>query len=280
MKALREPLPKIRARIARMRAPLPPASVPVAPGIIGTFWMGGPLWPVMQLCLRTWLRHGYAVEVYSYAPVEGLPKGCLPRDAREILPEDRIDRLHGRPSAVADIFRLHLLHARADLVWCDTDLLLLRPLPPAHNILIGREPIGPVCNAVLWVRPETKLLAPLIAAFRKGGISAWSHWRVYAQRLSGMPADALDYPMHHWGRHALEYAITKHELRAEVLPPKTFYDHGTYDDRYTRAETPWRHLLEDVGVHALHLFWKRPETLEIAEPGSFWHWAATEFGEN
>src|SRR5262245_13716406 len=57
-----------------------------------TLWIGSRLGRVERACLRSFLRHGHAVRLYSYGPVEGVPEGVRLADAASILPREAIIR--------------------------------------------------------------------------------------------------------------------------------------------------------------------------------------------
>src|SRR4029079_3203863 len=62
-----------------------------APGppdhVVRCFWHG-PFSPYEALCLSSFVAAGIAVELFSEAPVSGLPAGVTRRNARDILDRD------------------------------------------------------------------------------------------------------------------------------------------------------------------------------------------------
>ena len=60
-----------------------------------TFW-DGPLDALRLLCLRSQVRAGHRVTLYSFAPLAGLPDGVANADAEAVLPRIFAERL--RPS--------------------------------------------------------------------------------------------------------------------------------------------------------------------------------------
>src|SRR5690349_14550149 len=94
-------------------------------------WIGDRFSTLERLCVASFLAHGHGVHLYAYGPVDGVPEGAQLRDAREILPAERIYTYasgfgQGSPSAFSNEFRYKLLRDRGG-VWSDTDIACLRP---------------------------------------------------------------------------------------------------------------------------------------------------------
>jgi hypothetical protein len=96
--------------------------------IFRTFWHGGPLSQYQIFCLRSFVARGHRIEVFSYEDGLAVPDWIVRKDAREILPADRV--LHyrsgfgqGSPSLHSNLFRYTMLH-RLGGWWIDTDVVL------------------------------------------------------------------------------------------------------------------------------------------------------------
>lgn len=106
------------------------------PDTVRSFWHGPSLNPYLLLCLRSFVRQGCRVEVFTYAPDPGFPEWIVARDAMEIVPAQsvrvyRTGEAPGSPSLHSNLFRLAMLE-RLGGWWIDTDIVLLRgPLPSA-----------------------------------------------------------------------------------------------------------------------------------------------------
>jgi hypothetical protein len=106
------------------------------PDIVRSFWHGESLNPYLLLCLRSFVRQGCRVEVFSYAQAPGFPEWIVARDAREIVPTQSVLVYRkgpgaGSPSLHSNLFRFALLD-RLGGWWIDTDVAVLRrPLPSA-----------------------------------------------------------------------------------------------------------------------------------------------------
>lgn len=95
-------------------------------------WIGSRLSALERLSIASFLANGHRVDLYAYAPVEGVPAGTTLCDAREIFPESEVFTYQdgfgkGSPAAFANQFRYKLLLERGGL-WSDTDMVCLRPL--------------------------------------------------------------------------------------------------------------------------------------------------------
>lgn len=278
----REPLPLLRAEVERVfyNDFIPKQEPAKNLDTIGTLWIGRRLAPFYQLCVRSWLANGYRVNFFQYEPVEGVPAGCNIRDAREILPYEKLfssaPDLDSRPFTRANIFRLAMI-AAGQGIWCDTDYLMLRPFRPARNIIVGREQNGKICNAILWFPPDFELAPRVLESFTRRDLPAWSYSVTYGRAFwyaaQGKKVPAANFPKHHWGRHTLEFFVRKHRLEPEVSPYPAFYWPVIYDLRMYKASEPYEHIVENEEVLGLHFFRKSAEAFEHPEPGSFFHWA-------
>lgn len=252
-----------------------------------SFWIGPSMPGFHHMCLRSWLAAGHRAVMYAYEPVANLPEGCETRDARDVIAYD--DLIAAAPSletanrraTQADIFRLAML-SKGIGPWCDPDYLMLRPLPAARDILIGSEQNGHLCNAVLWAPADFEMMERIVGSFRTCSLAPWSivatYTRKMASALRGRAMRHVDFPMHQWGRTAIDFFIRKHGLRAQVQPYEAFYWPVIYDDVMYRADTAFDHIIDNPKVHGLHFFYKKAERFESADPGSFIDWAKRRFG--
>lgn len=115
------------------------------------FWHGNPLSLYEQLCINSFIKHGFEVNVWSYMHLD-LPKGANLKDAKEILSEKDLfkysyDGKSKNLSAFSDIFRVTLLLNKPNEWWFDTDCLCLKnaleftQLRQNKNIVISWEDI-------------------------------------------------------------------------------------------------------------------------------------------
>ena len=110
---------------------------------VQSVWIGRSLPPLQQLSIRSFLAHGHVYHLYTYGEVDGVPAGATIRDAREILPGDRIFSYQqgfgrGSYSAFSNLFRYQLLFDRGGW-WVDTDLVCLRPFAFESSLVFATE---------------------------------------------------------------------------------------------------------------------------------------------
>jgi len=99
---------------------------------IQMLWIGPRFSKLERLSVASFLANGHPVQLYAYAPIEGVPTGTTLLDAREVYPESAIFTYadgwgRGSPAAFANQFRYKLLFERGG-AWSDTDMVCLRPL--------------------------------------------------------------------------------------------------------------------------------------------------------
>ena len=131
---------------------------------VGCLWVGKRLSFLEQLCLMSMLRHGADVTLYAYEEVTGVPEGIEVQDASGIVPWDQqyVHRKTGSPSIMADMFRYHLLRKRPGIIWCDADVLFVKPLDPQKPFVFGYEGPARVNNALLGLPPDDPTLSLLL----------------------------------------------------------------------------------------------------------------------
>jgi hypothetical protein len=110
-----------------------------------------------QICLRSFLAHGYEVHLYHYEPIKSVPHGTQQRDASEILPNTAIFRdTAGSLTSFADQFRLHLLERKGGW-WFDMDFLSARIMPEPTELRFAStwQFAGGQCavNSAIWCKP-------------------------------------------------------------------------------------------------------------------------------
>ena len=145
----------------------------------GTFFDGELTW-MERGCLRSFLRHGHRVTLYSYKPVTGLPAGIVAADAATILPQTLCFRTiggphHGGVAAFSDLFRYAMIRATG-LTWIDTDVVCLRRDWSKLPLIAAWQDAVTVNGAVLGGPRDAALFDRAFAvAARVGSHGPWAY---------------------------------------------------------------------------------------------------------
>lgn len=117
-------------------APLPEQTG--APQTLRTLWHGARIGAYQWLCLKSFADRGHRVEVFTYDRDADFPPWLHVRDAREILPEDRVLRplADGKVGIHANLFRYALLE-RLGGWWIDPDVMLMQKDLPDGDIYVA-----------------------------------------------------------------------------------------------------------------------------------------------
>src|SRR5260221_760110 len=114
---------------------------------IQMLWIGPRLSALERLSMASFLAHGHEVRLYTYGDVEGIPPGVTHHDGREIVPASQVFTYasgfgKGSYAGFANLFRYKLLLDHGG-IWCDSDVVCLRPFDFTDEYVIGRERLPP-----------------------------------------------------------------------------------------------------------------------------------------
>lgn len=123
------------------------------------FWQGT-LSLYEQVCMLSFVKQGFQVELYSYQELD-VPEGVLLKDAQSILDQSLLTKYtqggkKASPTAFANLFRYKLLSLQGGF-WADADIICLRPVSDfvdlqaqaRGKILFVREDLEKVNNAII-----------------------------------------------------------------------------------------------------------------------------------
>lgn len=158
----------------------------------------GRISPYSHLCLCSFARRGYSVNLYTYNQDLELPTFVTPRDASEILPENRVFenvRERGSFGMFSNLFRYHLL-SQVDTIWIDMDVILVADRLPEEQFLYGWEDAHQriLNTAVLKAPRNSPLLAKLIQECC--GDPDTLVWGIWGPRLFTRVVQAMDLARH------------------------------------------------------------------------------------
>lgn len=195
-------------------------------------WHGGDLSYIEELCLTSMVDTGHRVALYTYNDVYNIPTGIDQRDAREVMPEEKMLR-HNRKglgkgsfAIGSDIFR-YLLLQKGLGCWVDCDMLFLRPLPQS-DYHFGWERPGSICNAVLKLPIDSPVLAATLAiAFSDQPVLPW--WGPVKRRRNwlkgkiGIGRKVTELPWGAIGPKAITHFAVKQDIVSLASPFPVFY---------------------------------------------------------
>ena len=125
---------------------------------VGSLWIGNTLSYVEQMCLLSFVRQGHPVTLFTYGPVENVPRDITLVDAREIHdPNEVLFSKFGTPVVQSDVFRLHMI-AQTGMIWADADMVCLAPVRPDDGHVHGFFAGPSVCNALLRLPADSPAL--------------------------------------------------------------------------------------------------------------------------
>ena len=147
---------------------------------MASFWHGPSLSAIDIACLLTFVENGFAVTVYSYAPLQNLPEVIRIGDANEIVESRYLSSfiVMGRPSLshFSDLFRYRLFQ-RTGEVWIDSDLFCQRPFDiPKSGSFFAKETPDSINGAIMRIDPNDPRLSEvtrLCEGFANGEEFTW-----------------------------------------------------------------------------------------------------------
>jgi hypothetical protein len=250
---------------------------------IVSFWHGPRIRNLDMVCVASWVKLGYEVEIYSFAPIEAVPQGVVLRDAAEVLsakylemlkPVYRQARQSWQPVVnYSDLFRIALMQQGRGL-WLDMDIALFRPLQidPARPYFAweDRSRIG---SPVFYVPQGEAMLADYGKLFETpdlmphwlGFVRGWLRPTVW--RAMGRQFSPPDLGITIYGNDAFTRLAKKHDLARFALPKRSFYAWNAAETMRFYDPAHGEDLQGDPAVFGLHVHHKPHPNLWPA-PGS------------
>ncbi|MEM8753678.1 MAG: glycosyltransferase family 2 protein, partial [Pseudomonadota bacterium] len=203
-----------------------PATTPdlLRPTSVGTLWTGGALTWLEHLTLAAMRDAGLPVALFAYRDPGPLPEGVRLLQAAEIAAEDA-----AAPALLKDLFRWRLLAQAPGMIWCDLDMLLLRPPPAERGRLIVREPGERFASpAILALPPESPALSALLRFVEDPApVPPWTagdeRAALEAARAAGEDIAAEDQPWGVWGARALTWFLEESGEAEDALGPEAAF---------------------------------------------------------
>jgi hypothetical protein len=213
---------------------------------VQSLWIGERLSTIQQLSIRSFLARGHDFVLYAYEAIDGVPAGTCCRDAREILPRERVFLYadgfgRGSPAGFSNYFRYKLLLEKGGW-WVDLDTVCLKSfdaLAGEHVLGYQRTPSGAlkVASSIIKAPAGSELMR-----------RCWDH------------VGALDPQAVRWGQTGPDLLDAKvRELGMErcVLAPHVFFEINHW-----QADEFLRSTVLPADSYATHLWgarWKDEE---------------------
>jgi hypothetical protein len=182
------------------------------------FYHGDNLSAMEMSCIRSFLKHGHQVRMFSYNKLD-LPEGVIFEDAQRILPSDQLFIFDNSPSGFSNIFRYKLLLEQGGW-WVDTDVVCLSSWIPVCDYFWAEQAPGEINGAVLKFPAGDPRLKHLL----EQSIKRSKYLQVWGQLGPHLLTEVLkgDLPPKHIGTTELVYPIHNTEVHYLWLPE--FYE--------------------------------------------------------
>lgn len=216
--------------------------------VIQSLWVGESISVMERVCISSFLKNGYDFHLYTYNPIEDIPVGTTIKDAREVLPTDKIFKYKNYDSyaAFSNLFRYKLLYEKGGY-WVDTDIICLKPFLDFSQYVFASERLEEgkeqVANCVIRAPRDSQVMKYCFnIAYQKNPEEL--EWGETGPKL-------------------LSDAVEKFQMRSWVKKPEEFcpVDYWKWDS-VLKAE-PEKVLLRSLGsAQTLHLWnemWRRSD---------------------
>lgn len=252
---------------------------------VASLWVGDALTWLHELCLASYVHFGHEVVLFhtgQTAPV--VPAGVTTRASRDIWDHTAEGHENAPAAMLSDLFRLHLMK-QTDMIWIDTDMLCLRPMPEAE-FYAGFEQAGAINGAVLRLPKDSEALELLLGWFAD---PEWvPHWLAghLRRKIEAAPegkrllkAFELIRPV--LGPRALTHTMARTGESARAQKPSVFYPiRGVMSDVLFSGYVPkdtWKQE-DTLAVHLYASMVRRYHKLHRPEHNSFIARFAQEIG--
>ena len=243
---------------------------------MATLWIAGSLNWLSVSCLKSAVRQGHEVHLYSYGDVPNIPAGVTHVSAQDVIPEDEIFRYEGvdQPRLVgsyapfSDAFRYRLLSLGLG-VWIDSDMYFLRTIDMRPSVLLAWE--GPeqadsdanpfarlVGNGLMLMPEDSPVVADLVRlTSRPYAMPPWVPPKLRAralEKLAGRPyfPGAVTYAT--VGPVALTHFVKEHGRLGDIRPHLYYYPVGFNEMKsFARPDAAFRAALP-AETEAIHMW--------------------------
>ena len=239
-----------------------------------TFWDGPQLSIYENLCLQSFLKHGFELKIYSYNHFLNENKAI--NYAAEKVIKKSIFKDFGSLSSFANYFRYVALQSvEKGSTWVDLDVLCMSSSWPESQYIIGFETKKRLNNAVLRIPHDSILLKKLIENSIKNEIKIYGETgpylitkviKKYGKDLHLFPINAF-YPISHW---ELDLFFDPSRFQEANDRLRDSYALHLYNELLIRAAIP-KNVLPPEGSFLHHQFLKYlPDSADLVTLNSDW----------
>lgn len=194
---------------------------------LASLWIGGELSPLAQVSAASFAAQNDDLIIYSYKPLQSLPKGVENRDALEVWNESRILRFrNGSPAPHADLFRYRLMR-ETERTWVDLDIIALRSFEFGNDYVFGLQDERVVGSGVLRLPGDSRTTQALnelsldtVGYPKHFSMARKAKWQIRTG-FKGLPIAEWRWA---WtGPYLLTHLLKIHGEFQHALPKETFY---------------------------------------------------------
>jgi hypothetical protein len=190
--------------------------------IANFFWHGNPLSLYEQLCISSFIKHGFEVNIWSFMELD-IPKGANLKNAEDIISKDHLFKYTqaGKPgniSAFSDVFRFNLMFQKPGEWWFDTDSICLKDaseyakLKENRRIVVGWEDLKHFsCGIGAMTMPDPNMAFALVYKQKE-----------ICELYTNIPWGEI-------GPRMVTNFCKEHNMLDQFLPVEVFYPIGFYE---------------------------------------------------
>ena len=134
--------------------------------IVNSFWYGSQLNDLCNVCVKSFIKNGFEFHLWSYDKELIVPKGCIIRDASEILDSSLIfQSSSGSYAPFSDWFRFMLLYKQGG-TWVDMDMVCLNPFEIQTNSICEQQK-GMIAMGIINLEKGHSMAKELVDAYEE-----------------------------------------------------------------------------------------------------------------
>jgi len=240
---------------------------------VNMLWIGSALGPIEQLSIRSFLRAGHRVNLFTFDHVDHVPEGTTIDSALEYMTRDEYKALRhsktGSYSLAADLFRYRLMRIDAGF-WADADFVCLRPVHCEVENVFGWESDSYLANGFLYLPPDSPVLHDLLNYFDGRRVPPWlstsRRWKLRLRNAVGQPLSPATLPWGSFGPRALTWLAKHHGVADQGQPRERFYAHPLSNAERVFSKSYQLDAMDSPATLLIHLWNEKIKTIKHTAP--------------